>query len=407
MAKVAGKQLSWLALIGLSVATAAQVQACNRGGSGNDTATNLEDSTLVADVLSNIGPSVILPALSDFAESLDHLKTALSDWSTNIEDSGDVLAAQSAAQESWGQAMHMWQRLEVMQVGPAGSALNTIAGEDIRDEIYSWPTVNYCRVDQKTATGQWQEEDFIEVNLVNAYGLDALEHLLFAGDEPACNPAVPPGSDGTWDAMGQEGVWAARAGFATVLTDHLIGQTTNLTEMWSATGSNFSGKLAGTADESVYSSNKEALNAIYDAMFYLETDTKDRKLAQPLGLRDCETEACPGDLEGLVSGQSLDMLAANLEGFEALFTGGEELGFKDLLSDLGHGDLAESMLVHAEGAKNAILAFEGSLYDAIENGDGQAMELFDTLGLLTSEIKWDVATVLSMNVPTEAVGDND
>lgn len=407
MAKVAGKQLSWLTLIGLSAATAVQVKACNRGGDGNDTGTNVDASTLVPDVLSNIGPSVILPALSDFAESLEQLKTTVSDWSTTIEDSGDALTAQSAAQESWGQAMHMWQRLEVMQIGPAGSALNTIAGEDIRDEIYSWPTVNYCRVDQKTATGQWQDEDFIEVNLVNAYGLDALEHLFFAGDDPACNPAVPPGSDGTWDAMGQEGVWAARAGFAAVLTEHLIDQTALLTETWSVSGSDFSGKLARTTDESTYGSNQEALNAVYDALFYLETDTKDRKLAQPLGLRDCDDEICPDDLEGLISGQSLEMLTANLEGFEALFTGGGELGFKDLLIDLGHGDLAESMLVHIEGAKTAILAFEGSLYDSIENGDGQAMELFDTLGLLTSEIKWDVATVLSMNIPSEAVGDND
>ena len=35
------------------------------------------------------------------------------------------------------------------QLGPAASALTT-GGEGLRDEVYSWPTVNPCRVDQET-----------------------------------------------------------------------------------------------------------------------------------------------------------------------------------------------------------------------------------------------------------------
>ena len=34
-----------------------------------------------------------------------------------------------------------------MQLGPAGSSLSAVAGADIRDEIYSWPTINPCRID--------------------------------------------------------------------------------------------------------------------------------------------------------------------------------------------------------------------------------------------------------------------
>ena len=303
--------------------------------------------------------------------------------------------------------MAAWQRLEVMQIGPAGSSLDTIAGADIRDEIYSWPTVNPCRVDQKTATGQWQDADFFEANLVIAYGLDALEHLLFAGDESVCNPAVPPLSDGSWAAMGQEGVSTARAGFASTLVAEITQRTEDLIETWSSTGDDFSGQLARTTAESVYASNQEALNAVYDALFYLETKTKDRKLAQPIGLRDCEEESCPSDLEGLVSGETLPMLTANLEGFEALFMGGAGVGLDDLVTNLGHGDLVESILIHLDEAKTAILEFDGELVDSIESGDGQANHLFDTVGALTSEIKWDLATVLSMTVPTEAAGDND
>lgn len=407
MVKVVGKQLSWLTLVGMSVASVLQVEACSHGLNGDDSGTSVADSELVGQLLKGVGPNVIVPALGDFTQSLEALRLRLLDWSTTIVESGDPPSSQALAQEALDQAFHMWQRLEVMQIGPAASSLDTIAGEDLRDEIYSWPTVNHCRVDQKTASGQWQEESFFEVNLVNAYGLDALEHLLYADDESVCNAAVPPLSDGSWESLGQQGVWAARADFATVLTDELIRLTDELTQSWSASGSNFSGKLARTTNEELYSSNQEALNAVYDALFYIETETKDRKLAQALGLRDCETDTCPDDLEGLLSGKSLNMLRANLEGFEVLFTGGEGIGFEDLLAELGHGGLADSMIAHLESTTAQIEAFEGSLYDSIETNDGQATELFDTLGLLTSEVKWDLATVIHMIVPSEAAGDND
>ena len=35
----------------------------------------------------------------------------------------------------------------------------------------------------------------------------------------------------------------------------------------------------------------------------------------------------------------------NLKGFRAIFTGGEGIGFDDLLNDIGHADLAEQILL--------------------------------------------------------------
>jgi len=407
MEKMAGKQLSWLTLVVMSTAAGLQLKGC-KNGDGDDTATGVDSSTLVAEVISGVGPNVVLPALNDFNNSLTELQAAVTAWSDSIGSAGDVPTAVAAVQEKWTAAMRYWQRLEVMQIGPAGDPLNTISGSGLRDEIYSWPTVNRCRIDQKTATGQYLEADFIEKNLVNAYGLDAIEHLIFTSDDSVCNPAVPPISDGSWDAMGQEGVWAARANFTTVLTEHLIATTTDLITTWDPAGGDFSGAVARSSAEEIYTSDEEALDAIYDAFFYLETDTKDRKLAQPLGERDeCESEICPEDLEGLISGQTLEMLHANLEGFEAIFTGGEGTGFDDLLRDVDHGDLADSMLANLQAVKTAVETFEGSLYDAIVNGDTSANDLLETFSKLTAEIKWDVATVLSLTVPEEAKADND
>ena len=72
--------------------------------------------------------------------------------------------------------MAVWQQLELLQVGPAGLMGTVAGGDSLRDAIYSWPTVNTCRVDQESA-----RRGFLNLGaaLVNVRGLDALEHLLF------------------------------------------------------------------------------------------------------------------------------------------------------------------------------------------------------------------------------------
>ena len=410
MVKTAGKQLSWLSLVGMSFAAGLQLEGCKSEVTDSaDTAAGGVSTSLVAELLSTVGPQVILPELQEFKNRLGLLASSLDNWDSAISSQGDVEEAHAAVQDAWRSSMQSWQRLEVMQIGSLGSSLNAIGGEDLRDEIYSWPTVNHCRIDQKTASLQWQETDFFEANLVNAYGLDALEHLVFAGPDSVCNPAVPPLSDGSWDALGPDGVGVARAGYSSRIVEQIEAITDDLIWTWQTDGGGFSDTLKADSEDSIYGSTQEALNAVYDALFYVETRTKDRKLALPLGLRpdECDDDVCPDDLEGLISGETIPMLIANLEGFQALFTGGDGIGFDDLISDLGHDDLTQSMLSHIDGAIAAFEGFEGSIYDAISAQESAPQELFDTLSLLTAEIKWDMSTLLSLVVPEEAKLDND
>ena len=407
MVKMAGRSQSWFALAGLAFASTLHLEGCTTDGDGGDTAAAEGSSALVAELLSAVGPSVVLPTLEELVETLDALDAALETWEAAIETSSDKETAHTAVQDGWRSTMRVWQQLEVMQIGPLGSSLSILGGEDLRDEIYSWPTVNRCRVDQKTASLQWQEEDFFTTNLVNSYGLDALEHMLFSGPDSVCDPLVPPVSDGSWEAMGAEGVSLARAGFSGRIVDEIAAQIEDLITTWHPDGGDYSGLLVAEGGNAIYSSPQEALNAVYHATFYIESTTKDRKLAQPLGLRDCEEVSCPEDLEGLISGETVPMVIANLEGFKKLFTGGADIGFDDLLVDLGHGDLAESMVANVEQSISDFENFEGSLYDAIAAGDPTAEDLLGTLTLLTAEIKWDLSTVLSLTVPEENKADND
>ena len=94
MEKMAGKQLSWLTLVVMSTAAGLQLKGC-KNGDGDDTATGVDDSTLVAEIISGVGPNVVLPALNDFNNSLTELQAAVTAWSDSISSSGDDVVVYS------------------------------------------------------------------------------------------------------------------------------------------------------------------------------------------------------------------------------------------------------------------------------------------------------------------------
>lgn len=381
--------LSWATLSALTV-----IVGCLTQGTDTDKAAI---SVGVSDVLAATGPEVVLPAVEAFLAEVDALEAALADTQRDTATTRDQFAA----------VMLAWQELEVMQIGPAGSSLDTIAGADLRDEIYSWPTINPCRVDQETVEADWDSADFFEANLVNSYGLDALEYLLWDDLDNDCPSQVDINADGTWGALGDEGVAQNRADFARALTAQLRVHGEALHTAWSADGDDFSGQLALTNPASPYSSEQEALNAVFDALFYLETATKDRKLAHPLGEQDCSTETCVEDVEHLYSGLGAAAIEANLLGFESLFTGGAGFGLDDLLVEVGHGDLSEQILADLAAAQAAAAAITVPLDEAIEAQPADVQALHDAVKLVCDALKGDLATVLVLEIPAEAAGDND
>ena len=305
--------------------------------------------------------------------------------------------------------MAAWQRVEVMQLGPAGASLTAVGGADLRDEIYSWPTTNACRVDQETAEEAWDDADFFEVNLVNVYGFDAIETLLFTPtSDNACPPQVPPNSDGAFDALGTAGVAENRALYASAVGTHILGTIDTIYDTWDPDGGNFAGTMASAGEpDNPFISQELALNAIFDALFYLELRTKDRKLAWPLGIKDCGLEDCTGMIEAPMAGGSDKWVAENLAGFEALYSGNDGIGLGDLLVEVGHAETHLNIMDALEVAKDTANGLEMSLDVAIEDDPEGLQDLHDDVKAVTDVLKNDLATLLMLQVPTEAAGDND
>lgn len=401
MASAAGEgRRGWALLAGALALAAARPLGCGPGDEGGTPV----DETLTA-LLADVGPAVVLPALQDARDGADALVGATEAWAA--DPSSD--AARDAAREAYLAALDAWQVAEVLQIGPAGSSLTAVAGEDRRDEIYSWPTTNRCRVDQLTVAGGWDDAAFYEQNLVTAWGYDALDTLLWSPDGVnACPPQVDVNTDGSWAALGTDGVRERRAAYAAAVAARLRDEIDALQQAWAEDGGDFSGAVAAAgADGSPYETADLALNAVFDALYYLETRTQDRKLGRPLGLRDCAGTDCVGEVETPASGASHRWIAANLRGFRAGFTAGDGVGMEDLLRELGHADVADALLAELDAADAAAAALTVPIEQAALGDPTPAVALHAAVVRVTTLFESEVATILSLRIPSEAAGDND
>ncbi len=352
-----------------------------------------EVDPLLAAVLADTWPMVVLPALDDAAAAAAVLASACAAWD------GSTGAGQVEAQEAWYAAMAAWQRVEPMQIGPLGASITVVGGQDLRDEVYSWPTVNPCAVDELTAGETWRASDFTATHLVNVYGLDALETLLFSpAGVNACPGDAALNTDGSWQALGAEAIQANRAGYAAAVAAAVARSVDDARVAGEAFAPDFASAVP-------YESPQSALNAIFDALYYLETRVKDDKLGGPLGLMDCGGACLP--VETPVAGGSNAWIAANLEGFRTLFLGGEGHGLDDLLEAGGHEDHVSSLLSALDAADAAAAALVVAVDVAAASDPAPALALHAAIDEVGQVLRGEVAPALLLQIPAEAAGDND
>jgi predicted lipoprotein len=377
-----------------------------------DEADTSDDGSLRRDVLASVGHSVIVPASAAFADSASELEAATAVHAEAVAaDPGTATEATAAAQEAFRAAMIDWQAIEVMQVGPLGPSASAVAGEDIRDEVYSWPVVNTCRVDQRIADGTYASATFFEDNLVNAYGFVALEYLLFHHDAGHTCP-TQVGLDATWPTDVAE-LESRRAAYALVLATEIARHADAIATRWSPTGEDFAGLLAepGVGD-SPYESEAQALDEVFHAMFYVDLTTKDAKLGRTLGLADgCAAVPCPELLEAPYSDLAGPALIANLRALRLLVTGGPDpataVGFDDLLLEADHPEIAETLLADIDATIALVESIDAPMQDVAIDETARVQAIYDGLKRVTDTLKGPFVMVLRLTIPSEGAGDAD
>lgn len=373
-----------------------------------------------AKMLVNIGMNVIVPAVNDLAIQSASLHQEVLKYCEALEADVDVQEHEDSAKAQWQKAMLAYHFLDAAPVGPL-----TDDGRFLADYIYSWPYLNICGIDQEVV--KLDESNVPNHRLVyNLKGLGALEYLLF---EPTltstCNRRANPKVIAWMDKPSLEKK-ADRCAFARVLTEDLVAKTKTLENRWNLNEGNFTKTLI---DGSRYTSVKEATNAMTDALFAIEK-VKDQRLGRPLGRhKDCISESgkCVELAEHLWSGLALRSVEEQLKGFQAVFFGSKNpreiaYGFDDFLAQQGQPQVAERLKSEVQDAiaSAKALSQQGTFQEQLdkmdtalcaqttkENRKEALCGLHEDVRAISTSMKIDVLTILSLRAPPVYQGDND
>jgi uncharacterized protein len=321
-------------------------------------------------------------------------------------------AAQAAARTAFHEAMDVWQVIEAMQVGPAAPR-SSPGGVEIRDNIHSFPLYNRCSIEEQLVSKGYESASFSS-SLVTRRGFLALEYLLFhEGAETVCGPNSAIVVQGTWAALSAEERAARKRAYAAVVGADVHTRAQALVDAWAPEGGNFLKTLATAGrGNAVFPTTQVALNAMSDAIFYVEREGKDQKLARPLALRDCSADICPELLESQFAGRSKQNLHQNLVGFRRIVDGCgpgfSGTGFDDVLVAVGAEAVATRMRQQVVEAEAALAAVEEEdLKQALVRDKASVMSVYNAFKGITDLLKTDFITTLDLEPPAGLEGDND
>lgn len=379
------------------------------GDGSKDTETNFNQLALVTHLTDN----VISPTFEQFQIDAQEQQAAINAYcdteitSTGVsEEQETIIQAKNNAQIQWRATMATWQQAEQMLLGP-------LLDNDgsLRNKIYSWPVVNTCAVDNdimyfKSDSVNGKPYD-IALRTPSRKGLAALDYLLFNDNlNHSCEVSAPPPG---WNSLTEQEQKIARCLFAVEVAIDIENNAGTLTALWFASDG-YANELKSAGKEgSDFISEHEAVNRISDAMFYVDSSTKDGKLATPLGLfaNSCGESACPEDVESPYSQNSFNNIYNNLIGFEKLLTGEGLLGFTDYLIDVGDQATADSLQKNTTKTLNELTAVEVTLTEALTTDSTPAVQTHKNVKTISDQLKTDFITSLALELPATSAGDND
>ena len=365
-------------------------------------------------ILDHLARRVVMPTLRTMATDLAALEDATATLEADPSEANRLLA-----RAAYVTAMDSVERAEVYQIGPAAPVGSTPEAVALRDEYYPWPLVNGCRIDQEMLTDAYSTDALLAAEALNVRGLPTVEYLLWVPNaNNTCSPTTSINTDGTWAALGDDEVWARRAAYAHRAARLSRQAADHLVATWEA--GYLDRLVTAGAGSSTFPTARAAINAVTDALFYVYEPLLDEKLGIPAGLYTCPTAMCAENVESTLrdrasdadeEGGSLRAIRVNLEAFRAGYLGldGEVdgPGIDDLLDFVGASELDQRIQDALADAMEAVDAIEGPLVVAVIERNAQVVAAVDAIDALTTLLKTELVTILDLELPMRAEGDND
>ena len=167
---------------------------------------------------------------------------------------------------------------------------------------------------------------------------------------------------------------------------------------------------------SAFASAQAGINVVSDAMFALDTETKDMRVGEPAGIviNQCNTvgEPCAAEIESPHARHTKENVIANLRGFQMLFLGQgldgtDGVGFDELLRAVDAAPLADQMKADIAAAITKLEAIPGPMEDALQSDYQSVADAYAGIKTITDNLKTQFLTVLGLELPDTGGSDND
>jgi uncharacterized protein len=373
--------------------------AAGTAGSGGGTAATADPPFTKEATLAAIA-SCAGERFKDFQSKASALKTAADAWTAAPAD----MAAVEGMRAAWKTAMASWQEAELFRIGPAAAMFSggpTIpGGKNLRNEIYAFPLRNTCTIDQHLANEGYK---MFPTVASDARGLGGIEYLAFnVGTAHTCTGNAATSIDSTWTGLGAM-LSQRRAAYAAAAAGDIVTRANQLVMEWDPAF-----QTALSSASAPLMGQQAALQAISDAIFYVDKELKDFKLGRPLEITmDCMMPAagvlCNADgVESRIAGVSIENIRTNLRAFRRIFQGcgdgGAGLGLDAWLIGSGLTDLAMRMTTALDAAQAAADAFP-PLESTLMSDKAMVMNLHASIKALTDIMKTDFLSMLELSPP--------
>lgn len=371
-------------------------------------------------MMANYADNIIVPnyqALSGSAEKLAADDGVLATYCAALDDSVTEVSEELA--DAWGELQAAIQRSEMHTLGPvlenSGALLNRI-------NSYNGSELSLCGIDQAVVLASQDDNFDIAARTNNQRGVTALEYLLFDNRLTHHCPSQIPETVG-WNERSALERRQLRCAYAQSIAADIDNTARELLQAWAIDGENY--RLRFINPNNI----EDNLSALSDALFFLDVDVKDRKLGIPTGINDdgCSEFACSDAVESPYAEASLSHIRHNLESFAAMLTGGEGLGFDDIIRFAGVDQLNNRMLstvdeaillidtadasLKQQVAAIATAADEAACANALANpsspSEQSACQLYGLIKRLTDDLKVDFVAAVNVDLPERGQADND
>ena len=335
-----------------------------------------------ADMLANMGNTIIVPSYVAFQGAIGALHTA-----GEAFQSGPDETTLNGLQAALKEARMAWQDVALFQFGPA----ETFA---LRGSLNTYPA-NVDQIEANMASGSYV---LGTIENIAAGGFPALAYLLHGTGETAEELLVLFTTDANATAR------------MTYLEDNLtfIQENVDLVvNRWLATDGNylatFLSEDKGGVD--VGSSLGEVVNAL---VLHYERFIRDGKIGIPAGVRSSGVPR-PRTTEAFYGGYSSELAVRSVEALERLYKGtsfeGEEgAGLEENLEFLDADMLASDISTTMEGVIGSLMALPDPLSAQIEANSEEVVSVFTEMQQLVVLLKADMTSFLGVTITFQ---DND